>query len=65
MCFSSSSTGGVKVKDSADFRFDDDTGLLHWVAPDRAILSLDDTERTTAPTAAIVALVNRWMQATT
>ncbi len=56
---------GVKVKDSADFRFEDDTGLLHWVAPDSAILSLDDTERTTAQTAAIVSLVNRWMRATT
>ena len=50
---------GVKVKDSADFRFEDDTGLTRWVAPVRAILSLDDTESSTAQTAAIVALVKR------
>ncbi len=56
---------GVKVKDNVDFRSEDNTGPLRWVAPDRAILSLDDTESTTAKTAAIVALVNRWMRAVT
>jgi hypothetical protein len=37
---------GAKVKgDAADFAFEDDTGLLRWVAEDRAV----------------VELVNRWV----
>lgn len=59
---------GVKVKDSADFAFEDNTGLLKWAAPDRTILPLDalDVSRDEAvQTTAIVTLVNRWMDATT
>src|SRR5690349_25107702 len=32
---------GAKVKDSQSFAFEDDTGLLEWAAPDRAVLTLE------------------------
>ena len=36
---------GSRVKDDADaFAFDDDTGLLRWVANDRAVVALRDAE---------------------
>jgi len=36
---------GSKPKDGADtFAFDDDTGLLRWVATGRAVVALRDAE---------------------
>ena len=36
---------GATVKgDAADFAFEDDTGLLRWVADDRAVVALRDAE---------------------
>ncbi|CAA9566358.1 MAG: hypothetical protein AVDCRST_MAG18-1508 [uncultured Thermomicrobiales bacterium] len=52
---------GVKVKDSTDFVFEDSTGLLQWVAKDRAVVTIDDVE---AQRAALITVVNRWMEAT-
>ena len=50
---------GAKVKDDADaFEFDDDTGLLRWVAKDRAVVALRDAE---ARQRDLVGVVNRWV----
>jgi hypothetical protein len=55
---------GVKVKDAAGFRFDDDTGLMEWAAPDRAVVRLADSADVQRKEDRIVALVTRWMDAT-
>ena len=51
---------GVKVKgDAASFAFDDHTGLLRWVANDRAVVALRDAEEVEAKRADLVEVVNR------
>ena len=55
---------GAKVKDSTDFTFADDTGLLKWAAKDRAIVTLRDMAEVEANEAALADLINRWMHAT-
>jgi len=52
---------GAKPQDTEGFVFDDDAGLLRWVATDRAVLTLGDPADVAAREAAIVALVNRWV----
>ena len=53
---------GVKVKDdAADFAFEDETGLLRWVAADRAVVALQDAE---ARQRDLVEIVNRWVVTT-
>jgi hypothetical protein len=50
---------GSKVKgDAEDFVFDDDTGLLRWVAADRAVVALQDAK---ARQRDLVDVVNRWV----
>jgi len=50
---------GAKLKDDAGaFAFDDDTGLLRWVATDRAVVALRDAE---ARQRELVSGVNRWV----
>ena len=50
---------GAKVKgDAAGFAFEDDTGLLRWVADDRAVVALRDAETRQRD---LVELVNRWV----
>jgi hypothetical protein len=51
---------GAKIKDDADaFAFDDDTGLLRWVATDRAVVPLQDAE---AKQRDLLSVVNRWVE---
>jgi len=51
---------GAKVKgDAASFAFDDHTGLLRWVANDRAVVALRDAEEVEAKRADLVEVVNR------
>jgi len=53
---------GSKVKsDAGDFAFDDDTGLLRWVADDRAVVALRDVKEAEAKQRALVDIVNRWV----
>jgi hypothetical protein len=53
---------GAKVKsDAADFAFDDHTGLLRWVANDRAVVALQNAEDAEAKRPALVEVVNRWV----
>jgi hypothetical protein len=50
---------GAKVRgEAADFAFEDDTGLLRWVAEDRAVGALRDAE---ARQRDLVELVKRWV----
>jgi uncharacterized protein DUF1801 len=50
---------GAKVKaDTAEFVFEDATGLLRWVTQDRAVVALRDAE---ARQGDLVELVRRWV----
>src|SRR3712207_314131 len=50
---------GTKAKSEAgDFAFEDDTGLLRWVADDRAVVALRDVKDAEAKQAALVHIVN-------
>jgi len=53
---------GARPQDTAGFTFGDDTGLLRWADTDRAVLTLGDSADVAAKEAAIVALVERWVQ---
>jgi len=55
---------GVKVKDSTDFSFADPSGLLQWVAKDRAIVTFHTLAEITAHEAALGDVVRRWVAAT-
>jgi hypothetical protein len=46
---------------AGDFAFDDDTGLLRWVADDRAVVALRDVKDAEAKQPALVDVVNRWV----
>jgi hypothetical protein len=53
---------GAKVRDDgADFRFADPSGLLEWLAPDRAVVTFRDLADVDARQAEVVDLVNRWV----
>jgi len=56
---------GAKVKDTRGFEFKDSTGLLVWVAADRAVVTIQDMKDVKAKKAALVKVVNEWMKATT
>ncbi|MFP3712449.1 DUF1801 domain-containing protein [Puerhibacterium sp. TATVAM-FAB25] len=53
---------GAKTRDdSAEFRFEDTTGLLEWRGPDRAVVTFHDVADVQARQATVVDLVNRWV----
>jgi hypothetical protein len=55
---------GAKLKsDAGDFAFEDGSGLLRWVADDRAVVALQDGEDAEAKQPALVDVVNRWVVA--
>ncbi len=55
---------GSKVKpDAGEFAFDDETGLLRWVAKDQAVVALREVAGMEAMRPALVGLVNRWVVA--
>ncbi len=47
--------------DAGDFALDDDTGLLRWVADDRAVVAPRDVKDAEAKQRALVDIVNRWV----
>jgi len=55
---------GAKVRDSAGFQFEDGSGLMEWVAPDRAVLTLRDLEDVRARRPVLQDVVPRWIAAT-
>ena len=55
---------GVKVRDdAADFRFEDSSGLLEWVATDRAVITFRDLDDVAARQSTVVDVVRRWVAA--
>jgi len=54
---------GAKAKDSAGFTFQDETGLMDWKAPDRAVVTIASEADWDAHGTAIVGLIRRWMAA--
>jgi uncharacterized protein YdhG (YjbR/CyaY superfamily) len=55
---------GAKPKESALLQFEDGTGLLKWVAPDRAIAAFRTMDDVSANREALADLVRRWVAAT-
>lgn len=53
---------GAKVKDSQGFAFEDEAGLLEWLAPDRAIVKLSNMKDVKATKAALKRIVSRWVK---
>ncbi|MEU8301819.1 DUF1801 domain-containing protein [Micromonospora sp. NPDC048909] len=55
---------GAKVRpDLAEFTFQDPTGLMTWLAPDRGVVTFPDLETIQSQQAAVVSLVNHWVRA--
>jgi hypothetical protein len=55
---------GAKPRaDTAGFTFDDPTGLMTWLAPDRAVIDFPDLQAVAARKDEVVTLVNRWVAA--
>lgn len=55
---------GAKVRaDTADFVFEDPSGLMTWLAPDRAVIDFPDLGVVTTHQAQVIALVDRWVLA--
>ncbi|WP_432510157.1 DUF1801 domain-containing protein [Kineococcus sp. SYSU DK001] len=53
---------GAKVRADTDgFVFDDPTGLMTWLAPDRAVVDFPDLGAVAAHEAQVVELVRRWV----
>ena len=52
---------GAKAKGSAGFTFQDETGLMDWKAPDRAVVTLASEADWETHGAAIIGLARRWM----
>ncbi|KQY89679.1 DUF1801 domain-containing protein [Brevundimonas sp. Root1423] len=55
---------GVKAKDATGFSFPDDSGLIHWAAPDRGVVTFADEEAISANADAFAAICRRWLEAT-
>ena len=55
---------GAKVRaDTQDFAFEDTTGLLVWLARDRAVVDFPDLESVRIHRDQLASLVNRWVLA--
>jgi hypothetical protein len=56
--------GAMRRDDATTFSFEDRSGLLEWVAKDRAVVTFHDLGDVKAKSAALKDLVRRWMTAT-
>ena len=55
---------GARVRDDQDeFRFDEPTGLLDWLSPDRGVVTFTDADETDRLQEAVPDLVRRWVRA--
>lgn len=52
---------GAKVKSTEGFVFDDASGLMQWVRPDRAMVTLKDMDEIEANQSALTDLVKAWI----
>jgi hypothetical protein len=55
---------GAKVRDAEDFNFEDSSGLMKRLAPDRAMVALSDMSDVDAQEGALRKLVGEWFKAT-
>lgn len=56
--------GAKKQEDSTAFSFEDRSGLLEWVANDRAVVTFHDLDHINSKGKALKDLVRHWMDAT-
>lgn len=56
--------GARKRDDSETFTFEDSSGLLEWVASDRAVVTFRDLDDVKAKSRALKDLVSNWMDVT-
>lgn len=54
---------GAKVKGAKGFEFKDATGLMEWVAADRALVKFKDLKDVKAKKAALTEVVKKWVKA--
>ena len=55
---------GAKVKDTTNLAFADQSGLLKWVAADRATATFTTFDQVVECEAVLAEVVDRWMQST-
>ncbi|WP_353951997.1 DUF1801 domain-containing protein [Knoellia sp. S7-12] len=55
--------GATTRDDTAGFVFDDPSGLMKWLAPDRAVVDLPSLDAVADHQQQVVLLVNRWVVA--
>jgi hypothetical protein len=55
---------GAKVRDAEDFNFEDNSGRMEGLAPDRAMVALSDMSDVDAQKRALRKLVREWIKAT-
>lgn len=55
---------GAKAKDSKGFRFEDESGLIVWAAPDRGVVTLTSSAQIAEASEKVAALVGAWVAAT-
>lgn len=55
---------GASAKDSREFEFNDETGLLEWLAKDRAVVKFRNMHEAESSERVLAAVVNQWMMAT-
>ena len=55
---------GAKVRDTTGFAFDDESGLVRWLAPDRGVVTIEEADDIESKAPAIQNLVRSWVQAT-
>lgn len=55
---------GAKVKDATDFKFEDSSGRMVWLAKDRAVIKLTEADESGELAVPIAEVVSEWMAAT-
>jgi hypothetical protein len=55
---------GAKVKDAEEFKFEDTSGRMVWLADDRAVIKLTAEDETAEKAIPIAEVVSQWMAAT-
>lgn len=55
--------GATTRDDTCSFAFDDPSGLMKWLAPDRAVVDLPSLDAVADHEQEVVLLVNRWVVA--
>lgn len=53
---------GAKAKNSRNFKYVDDTGLLDWITTDRANIKFDDMTDITSKKQGLMKVVNDWIK---